>query len=192
MQACPLGVAPLNGWQRHGTTTMAKQRIVNTRFWDDAYIARLNPTEKLLFLYLLTSPLTTIAGIYELPVKRVAFDTGLPVKEITQGFSKLERDGKILRQEDWVAIVNFVRHQTLNPKVRQGIVLELNRSPMELVKLLPDAVQSLCAGFDRLSHSNSNPNFNSNSKADAPELGTPAATENIRREIHQMLKGKRI
>lgn len=169
---------------------MAKQRIVNTRFWDDAYIARLNPTEKLLFLYLLTSPLTTIAGIYELPVKRVAFDTGLPVKEIEQGFSKLERDGKILRQEDWIAIVNFVRHQTLNPKVRQGIILELNRSPVELVKLLPDAVQNLCAGLDRLSHSNSNPNFNSNSKDGTPECGTPAATENIRREIHQMLKGK--
>lgn len=193
MQACPLGDDLLNQWQRHGTTAMAKQRIVNTRFWDDAYIARLSPTEKLLFLYLLTSPLTTIAGVYELPVKRVAFDTGLALKEIAQGFSKLERDGKIIRQEDWVAIVNFVGHQTLNPKVRQGIILELNRSPAELVRQLPDAVRSLCAGLDRLSHSNSNSNsnLNLNSNGAMPEFPTPAATENIRREIHQMLRGKR-
>lgn len=174
---------------------MAKQRIVNTRFWDDAYIARLNPTEKLLFLYLLTSPLTTIAGVYELPVKRVAFDTGLPAKEIEHGFSKLERDGKIIRLEDWVAIVNFIKHQTLNPKVRQGIVLELRRSPVELVSQLPAAVQSLSADSDRLAHSNSNLNsninLNFNSKGGVPETGTPAATEEIRREIHQMLGRRR-
>ncbi len=58
------------------TTKLAKQRIVNTKFWDDSYITRLTPTEKLLFLYLITNPLTNISGVYELPLKRVAFDTG--------------------------------------------------------------------------------------------------------------------
>lgn len=116
---------------------MAKQRIVNTRFWDDSYIARLSPNEKLLFLYLLTSPLTTIAGVYELPLKRAAFDTGLPVKEIAAMFSKLENDGKLVCHEDWVGIVNFIRHQSLNPKVRQGIAIELKRAPKELVERLP-------------------------------------------------------
>lgn len=170
---------------------MAKQRIVNTRFWDDAYIALLNPNEKLLFLYLLTSPLTTIAGVYELPVKRVAFDTGLPLAEIKQGFLKLERDGKILRQEDWVAIVNFIKHQTLNPKVRQGIILELQRSPQTLVKLLPAVVQNLCGAPDRLSHSNSNPNINLNSNGAASEFATPAASAGIRREIDKVLGRRR-
>ncbi len=45
---------------------MAKYRVVNTRFWDDAYVAELSPNEKLIFLYLLTNALTTIGGIYEL------------------------------------------------------------------------------------------------------------------------------
>ena len=42
---------------------MAKFRYVNTRFWDDSYVAELSPLEKLAFLYLLTNSLTTIAGV---------------------------------------------------------------------------------------------------------------------------------
>ena len=74
-------------------TNVAKQRIVNTKFWDDSYIARLTPTEKLLFLYLITNPLTNIAGVYELPVKRVAFDIGIPAekhKAIFEAFTQVE------------------------------------------------------------------------------------------------------
>ena len=165
---------------------MAKQRIVNTRFWDDAYIALLSPNEKLLFLYLLTSPLTTIAGVYELPIKRAAFDIGLPADEIEHGFARFELDGKLIRQEDWVALVNFVRHQTLNPKVRQGIVLELKRAPKELVERLPIEVHSLTIGFDRLSHSNSNTNLNPNGRTASPELSS-AMPEGIRRDIERIL-----
>lgn len=141
---------------------MAKHRIVNTRFWDDAYITRLNPNEKLLFLYLLTNPLTTIAGVYELSLKRAAFDTGLPLKEISVVLSRLESDLKIVRQDDWIGIVNFVKHQSLNPKVRQGIIAELERVPRELIERLPVSVGALRIGSDRLSHLNSNFNFNSN------------------------------
>ncbi len=173
---------------------MAKQRIVNTRFWDDSYVALLNPNEKLLFLYLLTSPLTTIAGVYELPVKRAAFDIGLPADEIELGFAKFERDGKLLRQDDWVAIINFVRHQTLNPKVRQGIVLELKRAPKDLVSKLPIEVHSLTIGLDRLSHSNSNPNINSNSGSSGPlpEFRSPAMPEEIRQDIEKILGRRRM
>ena len=141
---------------------MAKQRIVNTRFWDDSYIARLDPGGKLVFLYLLTNPLTTIAGVYELSLKRAAFDTGLPPKEISAVLSQLETDQKIIRQDDWIGIVNFVRHQSLNPKVRQGIIAELERVPRELIERLPVSVGALRIGFDRLSHLNSNSNFNPN------------------------------
>lgn len=142
---------------------MAKQRIVNTRFWDDSYIARLDPSAKLVFLYLLTNPLTTIAGVYELSLKRAAFDTGLQAKEISAVLNHLEADQKIVRQDDWIGVVNFIKHQSLNPKVRQGIVAELERVPRELIDRLPVSVAALRIGFDRLSHLNSNLNFNSNS-----------------------------
>ena len=173
---------------------MAKQRIVNTRFWDDSYIARLSPNEKLLFLYLLTSPLTTIAGVYELPVKRAAFDTGLPAKEIGSFFSRLEAQGKIARHQDWIGIVNFIKHQSLNPKVKQGIVCELKRAPKELTEKLPMEYQGLGITFDGLSHPNPNLNFNSNpNPKDAfSEAPSPSYPQDVQHGIRQLVRKMRL
>ncbi len=142
--------------------SVAKQRIVNTKFWDDSYITRLTPTEKLLFLYLLTNPLTNISGVYELPLKRVAFDTGLSSDKAEAILKKLERDGKILSAHGWVGIVNFIKHQSLNPKIKQGILSELTHAPKSITEGIYIDYQALSIGFDRLSHPNPNLNTNSN------------------------------
>ena len=47
-----------------GKAHQDKHRYIKTKFWDDSYIIELNPHEKLLFLYLITNPLTNIAGVY--------------------------------------------------------------------------------------------------------------------------------
>ena len=141
-----------------GVTSVAKQRIVNTKFWDDSYIAGLTPAEKLLFLYLITNPLTNISGVYELPLRRAAFDVGLSTEEVEAIFSKFETDGKIARFNGWVGVANFIKHQTLNPKIKIGILQELKRAPKEVVDRVSIDYQSL-------SHSNSNPNSNLNFNA---------------------------
>ena len=41
-----------------------KQRYINTKFWDDNYVIQLDPSEKLMFIYFITNPLTNICGIY--------------------------------------------------------------------------------------------------------------------------------
>lgn len=175
---------------------MAKQRIVNTRFWDDSYIARLDPCAKLVFLYLLTNPLTTIAGVYELSLKRAAFDTGLAPKEIGAVLSQLETDKKIVRQDDWVGIVNFIKHQSLNPKVRQGIIAELERVPRELIERLPVSVAAMRTGFDRLSHPNPNLNFNINSKVNSnealPSRESTACPQDVKDSINRLAMKMRL
>lgn len=143
---------------------MAKNRYVNTRFWEDSYIARLGTNEKLAFLYLLTSPLANIAGTYEMPVKRALFDTGIPAKEFASALDRFEADGKIVRHGDWIGIVNFAKHQKPNPKVRLGIAKELGRAPREIVERVPVTVAAARIGFDRLSHLNPNPKENPNPK----------------------------
>lgn len=134
---------------------MAKNRYVNTAFWVDSYIARLGTSEKLAFLYLLTSPLSNIAGVYEVPLKRACFDTGLSAKEFAAALERFEADGKIVRHGEWMGLVNFVRHQAANPKVRLGIAKELSKAPRELAERLPATVAAARIGFDRLSHLNS-------------------------------------
>lgn len=139
---------------------MAKRRVVDTRFWDDSYIARLSPNEKLLFLYLLTNPLTNIAGVYEIAVRRIVLDTGFSAKEISARLDRLEADGKIVRRGSWIGIVNFTRYQTLNPSVKQGIGDNLALAPAEIVEKLRfppggravfPASHRLGTGSDRLS-----------------------------------------
>lgn len=136
--------------------------MVNTRFWDDSYIDSLSPEEKLVFLYILTNPLTNIAGVYELSEKRASFDTGLKRDEIKTIFSKFETDKKIIREGTWMGIVNFIRYQSLNPKVCKGILVELQNAPEGLVDRLSIDYGRLTMGKDRLSHSNSNTNINTN------------------------------
>jgi hypothetical protein len=68
---------------------MAKQRVVNTRFWDDDYIMELGPTEKLVFLYVLTNPLTDLCGAYQITLKRISFDTGLRRKKASRDPGKI-------------------------------------------------------------------------------------------------------
>lgn len=156
---------------------MAKQRIVNTKFWDDSYVTGLTPLEKLVFLYLITNPLTNISGVYELPLKRAAFDVGIPGEEMRRIMGRLEKDGKIMVWNGWIAVVNFIKHQSLNPKIRKGIMEELRRAPREITDRLSIDYQSLCIAFDSLSHSNSNPNLNINSNSNALPLGKLSTAE---------------
>jgi hypothetical protein len=139
---------------------MAKYRVVNTRFWDDTYVAELSPHEKLVFLYLLTNALTTIGGVYELSLKRASFDVGLHLRDLKRIFERFEGDGKIVRKENWIGIVNFVQHQSLNPKVKRGIEIEHEKAPADLVACLNMPADLYSRDSDRLSYPNINSNTN--------------------------------
>ena len=144
---------------------MAKNRFVNTKFWDDPYIAHLPPYEKLLFLYLLTNPLTNIAGIYEIETRRMVFDTGIEEALIVSILKNFEANKKIFYRKGWVVIVNFIKNQSLNPKVKIGIREVTKTIPKDIVRLAKIDKDILDIAYDTQSHSNSNSNLNSNSKA---------------------------
>ena len=138
--------------------------MIDTKFWDDSYIVELSPLEKLLFLYLFTNPLTNISGVYELPFKRVAFDSRIPQREVEGAFRKFEKDGKLLIFKGWVGVSNFLKHQNLNPNMKKGAAVELKKAPPEITDSLCIDFQSLGIPFESISHLNlnlkSNPNLN--------------------------------
>jgi len=112
---------------------MSKKRYVDTKFWDDNYIIDKDPIEKLLYLYLLTNTLTNISGIYEINIRRIAFDTGIDKEMVLKILERFEEDDKIKYKDGWVAIKNFIKYQMDNPKIRAGICYELKNKPKELV-----------------------------------------------------------
>lgn len=111
---------------------MAKTRIINTRFWIDDYTANLDPVEKLLFLYFLTNTATEICGIYEIPIKTIAIETGIESKIVEEILKRFTRDKKVFYIDGWVYVVNFTKHQTKNPSVEQGIKRCLGEVPQEI------------------------------------------------------------
>ncbi|GAC1413839.1 MAG: hypothetical protein NVSMB66_6450 [Candidatus Doudnabacteria bacterium] len=138
---------------------MAKNRIVNTRFWIDDYIGKLDPVEKLLFLYFITSPASDICGVYEIPLKVVAADTGIDMGIVSEILKRFSRDKKIFYTKGWVGVKNFIKHQSLNPKVEAGIKNGLDKAPKELI-------HRLSIGYQGLSHSNTDTDTNTNSNTD--------------------------
>lgn len=140
---------------------MAKQRYINTIFWRDDYISKLDPSEKLLYLYFLTNPDTNICGIYQIPLKIIAVDTGFDQDMIIKILCRFKKDNKIIYKDGWVAIRNFIKHQSLNPKIERGIEIELKKVPKELKNWI---------AYDSLSHTNTNTNTNRDRKLIPPTL----------------------
>ncbi len=106
-----------------------KLRSINTKFWNDPYIEELNPSEKLLFLYCLTSPYSNLLGIYEVSQKKISFETGLKQETIQKGFERFGKDSKVFYKGNFIIIPNFLNHQRLNSNMKIGITKIFNDLP---------------------------------------------------------------
>lgn len=180
---------------------MAKNRYINTQYWRDDYISSLEPEGKLLFLYLITNPDTSICGIYQLPIKIMAADTGIENTDIEKLLQQFERDEKIIFRNGWIAIRNFIKHQKQseneNDKINRGIQLALENCPENLVKWIsgipleaPSKGRQKKVMGDRrafdYSNSNINSNINSNSNSktkDSSELSKNSEPLPVENEI---------
>jgi hypothetical protein len=109
---------------------MAKKRYINTKFWSDTFIVELNPLDRYLFLYLLTNEHTDICGIYELPWRVMARESGLEDEMLQKMFKRL--DEKVYYIDGYIYIKNFAKHQAVNESIELGI----KRS----IALIPDNI----------------------------------------------------
>jgi hypothetical protein len=121
---------------------MSKQRYIDTQFWDDKYIVHLDPIEKLAFIYFITNPLTNIAGIYEITLRRIAFDTGIDENMVQKILERFEKDKKIYYIEGWIIICNFPKYQKYQErgKIKDGIDKIIKSLPciiLEAIHTLP-------------------------------------------------------
>lgn len=114
---------------------MAKKRYVDDSFWTDPYIEKCSPDYKLVFLHLLTNPLCNIAGVFEIRVKRVAYETGYDIDVIENIFKKFEKDKKIIRINDWIIIKNHHKHQSLGNLTASGINKIIEDTPQNIQSL---------------------------------------------------------
>lgn len=115
---------------------MSKTRYVNTIVWSDPWMVdKLNPLDRYLFLYLLTNAHTTIAGVYEVSLRTMSFETGIEKEELIRMLKRLEP--KVRYLDGWVVMTNGIKNQNYNsPKIKTGIELVLAKCPESLIKYI--------------------------------------------------------
>lgn len=147
---------------------MAKQRMINTKIWEDAWFSSLDQIEQLVFIYFLTNPMTNIVGTYELSKGTITRSTGLETRVLDEILERFEKSKKVFYRNGWVIIHNFIKHQNYrSPKIKIGIEKELES--------IPDTIKSLIIipyanGIDTISHLNLNSNLNSNLNPKEPSI----------------------
>jgi hypothetical protein len=118
---------------------MATQRYISTSFWDDPWIRKLTKDERYLYLYFLTNPLTNIAGIYQIGIDRIAFDTGFTEKEALDIIKRFEEAGKAYYyHEEFMVLPTWPKHQKWekHSKINAGIKACIEKLNPDLVSFL--------------------------------------------------------
>lgn len=131
---------------------MATLRSVNTRFWEDPWVEDLTPSEKLLFLYLLTNKYANLAGVYEITVKRISFETGLPQETIRKGLERFAKDNKAYFVDDnYMFLPNWLKNQNLNSNMKKGVLTIFSQLPKSvLIKILGNHYQTVLKDYQTL------------------------------------------
>ena len=84
----------------------------------------------------MTNPLTTIAGVYEITVRRICFDTGFNSDTVRHILGKFEKARKAYHHNGFMVIPAWPQHQKADtrPKIKEGINAVLK-------KLSPDMIE---------------------------------------------------
>ena len=110
--------------------------MVNTRFWIDGYVEKMTPEGKLLYLYLITNPRVEICGAYEFSTKIASAETGLSEQAIDSLVAGWVQAEKVLLEDGWILILNFLKHQNPNPSILQGVVRSMADIPLSFQQKL--------------------------------------------------------
>lgn len=104
---------------------MSIYQPVHRKIWNDAWFLDLKPAGKLLFFYLLTSPANTPSGIFECPLKKMAFETGLTVKQCELGLEMSAGHVEYDRERSLVWIVMGADYWPKNKNVQTAMRKEV-------------------------------------------------------------------
>lgn len=116
---------------------MDVKRCINVRMWSDSWFEALPPDFKLVWVYLLTNEYTNMLGVYELSLKRIAYDTGLEKETLRKAFEVFAKDKKAFYLFDkWVVLPNFLKNQSLNPNMLKSAMQIYRNLPKELKEIV--------------------------------------------------------
>jgi hypothetical protein len=143
---------------------MGKNRYINTQFWSDPWVVDvLDPLTCHLFMYLLTNGHTTVAGVYEISLRTIAFEVKIEQAEVERMLERLKP--KVHYVDGFIILRNGIKNQNYkNSKIATGIKLVLDAAPSFVFDYL-----AIPADFD-LNDIKTNKNMNQQSLIDESSM----------------------
>lgn len=96
---------------------MGIKRIVDTDFWrDEKVIDMYSSEDKYFWLYLLTNPQTKQLGVYKLPKRIIAFETGLSLENVIKLIEKFQNTYQTIiysEETQEIAILNYLKYSII-------------------------------------------------------------------------------
>ena len=123
--------------ETEGRLKMSSQRYVSTSFWNDPWILdECTSDERYVYLYLLTSPNSNIAGIYELSLRTAELHTGYDRDQLKRIMERFAEAKKAHYYNGYVIIPKWPTHQRWQQrsKIRDGIVAVLQGLPRDVLE----------------------------------------------------------
>lgn len=111
---------------------MSKTIMLNSRFWEDNYVSNLDPTEKLLFIYFISNPRISLSGIYEVPLKNIALDTGIDKEMVEKILDRFCEDKKVAYLDNWICVLNYPKYQNYkSDTIQVAVSNEIKMIPLK-------------------------------------------------------------
>jgi hypothetical protein len=109
---------------------VADYRMIYTHIYRDEWFLELEPDAKLLFIYLFSNDLTSVSGLYKIPRRVMAFETGLALSRVDELLEHFRKQDKVEYEDGYVWVKNMRRYQfSQSPKILKGIQQDIARTP---------------------------------------------------------------
>lgn len=104
-------------------------RKIDTETWKDPWFEKLSLHARLLFIYLWTNNSTNQAGMYEISLKRIKFESGIDFNKV---YPELKEKVVWFEKESVIWVKNFFRYQCQNEKFALAALSSITNLNSEL------------------------------------------------------------
>ena len=96
---------------------MSEYRQIHRSFWESGSVEKLDPVEKLLYLYAISGPKSTMEGLYKVTLRRAGFETGIERDMLVEVYRRLEEGGLAGWREEWCCVTQATDHMSSAPQM---------------------------------------------------------------------------
>ena len=116
-------------------------RLIDNTIWNERSFSKLSVYQKLLYIYLETSPETNYYGVFKLPPDSV-IEARVGFPNVGELLDELEKQEKIKIEGDYIILIDYFQKQkgSFNEKHKSGLA--------KFLDTLPSKINSLCIGYD--------------------------------------------